>query len=53
MLIVQGMLTTMVFISTQTGNPSLESEMMRNFVLWLLISICRYRLVLPQWPRAG
>ncbi len=39
MLIVQGMLTTMVFIGTQTGNPSLESEMMRNFVLWLLISI--------------
>jgi ABC-2 type transport system permease protein len=39
MLIVQGLLTTMVYVSTQTGLPSVEAEMTRNVVLWLLISI--------------
>ncbi len=39
MLIVQGLLSTMTYISAQTGNPSIEAEMTRNFILWLLISI--------------
>jgi ABC-2 type transport system permease protein len=39
MLITQGLLTTMVFVNTQTGNPSIEAEMTRNFIIWLLISV--------------
>lgn len=39
MLIVQGLLMTMVYVSTQTGNPAIEAEMTRNFILWLLISV--------------
>ena len=39
MLIIQGLLATMVYVSTQTGTPSVEAEMTRNFIMWLLISI--------------
>ncbi len=39
MLIVQGLLTTMVYASNQTGNPAIEAEMTRNSIIWLLISI--------------
>jgi len=39
MLIIQGLLSTMVYASSQTGLPSVEAEMTRNFVLWLLVSI--------------
>jgi len=39
MLIIQGLLSTMVYVSAQTGQPSADAEMTRNFILWLLISI--------------
>ncbi|HTP10797.1 MAG TPA: ABC transporter permease subunit [Anaerolineae bacterium] len=39
MLILQGLLSTMVYVSSQTGVPSVEAEITRNFILWLLISI--------------
>ncbi|NTU64679.1 MAG: hypothetical protein HGB05_15075 [Chloroflexi bacterium] len=39
MLIIQGLLSTMLYASSQTGMPTVEAEMTRNFILWLLISI--------------
>ena len=39
MAIVQGLSTTMVYVSSQTGVPSVEAEMTRNTILWLLISL--------------
>jgi ABC-2 type transport system permease protein len=39
MLIMQGLLSTMMYASNQTGVPTVEAEMTRNFILWLLISI--------------
>jgi ABC-2 type transport system permease protein len=39
MLILQGLLSTLVYASSRTGNPAIEAELMRNFILWLLISI--------------
>ncbi len=35
----QGLLATMVFVSAQTGTASIEAEMLRNFLLWLFVSI--------------
>jgi ABC-type transport system involved in multi-copper enzyme maturation permease subunit len=39
MLIVQGLLSTMAYVSTQAGTASVQAEMTRNFMIWLLISI--------------
>ena len=39
MLIIQGLLATTVYMSSRTGTPSIEAEITRNFILWLLISI--------------
>jgi len=39
MLIIQGLLSTMVYAANQSGTPSIEAEMTRNFILWLLISL--------------
>jgi ABC-type transport system involved in multi-copper enzyme maturation permease subunit len=39
MLIIQGLLSTMLYASSQTGMPTVEAEMTRNFILWLLVSI--------------
>jgi ABC-type transport system involved in multi-copper enzyme maturation permease subunit len=39
MLIIQGLLSSMMYASTQTGTPSVQSELTRNFILWLLISL--------------
>jgi ABC-type transport system involved in multi-copper enzyme maturation permease subunit len=39
MLIMQGLMMTMVYASSRTGNPAIEAEMTRNFILWLLISV--------------
>ncbi len=39
MFIVQGLLSTMMYISTQTGNPTVDAEITRNIILWLMISI--------------
>lgn len=39
MLIIQGLLSTMVYMNSQAGTPSIDAELTRNFILWLLISI--------------
>jgi ABC-2 type transport system permease protein len=39
MLIVQGLLSTMMYATSQSGLPSVEAELTRNFILWLLISL--------------
>jgi ABC-2 type transport system permease protein len=39
MLIIQGLLSTMVYISSQSASSTIDAEMTRNFILWLLISI--------------
>jgi ABC-2 type transport system permease protein len=39
MLIVQGILSTMVYLNSQTGTPSVDAEITRNVLLWLMISI--------------
>ena len=39
MLIVQGILSTMVYLNSQTGTPSVDAEITRNVMLWLMISI--------------
>jgi ABC-2 type transport system permease protein len=39
MFIVQGILSTMVYLSSQTGNPSVDAEITRNIILWLMISL--------------
>lgn len=39
MLIIQGLLSTMMYATSRTGTPAVETEMTRNFLLWLLISI--------------
>jgi ABC-type transport system involved in multi-copper enzyme maturation permease subunit len=39
LLILQGLLSTMVYAANQSGVPSIEAELTRDFILWLLISI--------------
>jgi ABC-2 type transport system permease protein len=39
MLILQGILSTMVYASIQSGHPVAEAEITRNVILWLMISI--------------
>ncbi|HSD83231.1 MAG TPA: ABC transporter permease [Anaerolineae bacterium] len=39
MLIIQGLLATTVYMSSRTGVSSIDAEITRNFILWLLISI--------------
>jgi ABC-2 type transport system permease protein len=39
MLIIQGLLSTMVYLSTPSGTPSIDAEITRNVLLWLMISI--------------
>jgi hypothetical protein len=39
MLIIQGLLSTMTYAQSRSGIPSVEAEITRNFILWLLISI--------------
>jgi ABC-2 type transport system permease protein len=39
MLILQGLLSTMVYVSAQPGLPSVEAEMTRNTILWLFTSL--------------
>jgi ABC-type transport system involved in multi-copper enzyme maturation permease subunit len=39
MLIIQGLLSTMVYVGSQSSTPSVEAELTRNFILWLLISL--------------
>jgi ABC-2 type transport system permease protein len=39
MLILQGLLSTMVYVAAQPGLPSVEAEMTRNTILWLFTSL--------------
>ncbi len=39
MFIIQGLLSTMVYMNSQNGTPSVDAEITRNVMLWLMISI--------------
>ena len=39
LLIIQGLLSTMAYAQSRNGTPSVDAEITRNFILWLLISL--------------